>query len=349
MKLFEKNNEALKKFVLWIRIPKILPPFLTVFLYVHTVYKKNSSKVKVFKINAEPSKYLRWILAMLPFILTIALYVHTSYKRHQENPNDKIMPGLSMMIERIKEFTFIVKTDNKFDENGEFIPYVGPKSFSEAFDQNGVRGMWDYFKQGESQILKDFMATMYRFIIAMLFIFLGVFVGLFMGCFPYVESLLYRYILFLDKIPAMVLTPVLFIFVAAGNPAIITLVVIAVVPTIILDVYKKVKEVPSEQVIKGMTMKASTLENIFRITYAQIIPKIYDTIRLNFKSIINMLIVGELLGAEAGLGYRIFLVRRFMDMATILPYIIILSMFAFYLDLKVGNHVAKKYPWVNKD
>lgn len=285
---------------------------------------------------------------MIPFALTIIIYSYVSYNRHLENPQDKIMPGLTPMVERIKEFTFHVNTDNRYDQNGDMIVYKGPKSFSEAYDSGGTKGVWNYFRQGESQILKDFAATSVRFLIAMAIIFLSVFVGLFMGSFQYVESLLYRYVLFFDKIPAMVLTPLIFIFVTVGNPAIITLIVFAVAPTIMLDTYLKVKEVPKEQTIKGMTLDASTLENVFRITYAQIVPKIYDTIRLNFKSVINMLIVGELLGAEAGLGYRIFIVRRYMDMATIIPYIIILGVVIFLIDYWTRGYIQTKYKWLNK-
>ena len=305
-------------------------------------------KIKVFKINAKPKKYTTLFLSSLPFILTIALYIHTSSERRRENPDDKAMPRLMEMVESIKKFTFFVKTDNGFDTNGDIITYTGPKSFGEAWNKGGVKAMWKYFKKGESQVWKDFIATMNRFFIAMILIYLSLFIGLFMGCFPYIESIFYRYVLFFDKIPTMVLTPIIFIFVTAGNPAIITLIVMAVAPTIILDTYLKVKEVPKEQTIKGMTLKASTLENVFRITYPQIIPKVYDTMRLNFKSVINMLLIGELLGAEAGLGYRIFMVKRYTDMATIIPYILILGIFIYMLDSWERTYNEKTYPWLNK-
>jgi len=304
--------------------------------------------MKIFKINASPHRYTRFALAAIPFILTIAIYAYVSDQRRQENPEDKITPNLSMMIERVKQFTFAVNMDNQFDEDGEFVPYTGPRSFSEAYQQNGFQGVREYYQNGESQLWKDLMATSYRFVLALFLIYLSVFVGLFMGCLPYVDSLLYRYILFFDKIPALVLTPIIFIFVTVGNPAIITLIVIAVAPTIILDTYIKVKEIPSEQVIKGMTLDASTMENVFRITFSQIIPKVYDTIRLNFKSIINLLVVGELLGASAGLGKRIFLVRRYMDMATIIPYIIIFACLIFALDYIVRRYIQNNYTWLNK-
>lgn len=336
--VFKTIFSSLNKCVRW-----LLNLFLLLLTPINNIFVKH-----IFKINTSPHRYVKLFLSFLPFVLTIVLYFYVSIERRKENPNDKAMPRISEMVSKIQKFTFSAKIENQFDQDGNMTIYTGPKSFGEAYDQGGLPAMWDFFQKGESQIWKDTMATSYRFFIAMIFIFLSVFVGLFMGSFPYIESFLYKYVLFFDKIPTLVLTPILFIFVTAGNPAIITLIVLAVAPTIILDTYLKVKEVPKEQTIKGMTLKASTLENIFRITYVQIIPKVYDTIRLNFKSVINMLLVGELLGAEAGLGYRIFLVKRFMDMATIIPYIIYLGMFIYFLDLWVQQYIKKNYVWLNK-
>ncbi len=313
-------------------------------------------KSKFFRINAAPTRTAKLLLGMIPFILTILIYLQVSYDRRKENPNDKALPRFGEMIESIKKFTFFVNTKDLFDENGNMIPYTGPNSLGEAYTIGsakggmslGVKTAWAYFQKGQSQIWQDFTATMWRFLMAMVFIYLSIFFGLFMGCFPYMEAIFYKYVVFFDKIPTLVLTPILFIFVTAGNPAIITLIVMAVAPTIILDTFIKVKEIPREQITKGMTLNASTLESIFRITYAQIIPKVYDTIRLNFKSVINMLLIGELLGAEAGLGYRIFMVKRYTDMATIIPYIMILGGILYLLDLTFQKRIERKYKWANK-
>lgn len=305
-------------------------------------------EMKIFKINAAPTQSSRWILGVLPFILTIMVYLYISQERRKENPNDKALPRLHEMVESIKKFTFFVNTKDLFDENGDMLTYKGPKSFAEAYDMGGTTGVWNYFQKGQSQIWQDFSASMWRFLLGMLLIYLSSFIGLFMGKLPYMEAMLYNYIVFLDKIPALVLTPILFIFVTAGNPAIVTLIVIAVAPTIILDTFLRAKAVPQEQTVKGMTLNASTLENIFRITYAQIVPGIYDSMRLNLKSVINMLLVGELLGAEAGLGYRIFMVKRYTDMATIIPYIMILGGIVYLIDMQIRRNNAKKYRWVNK-
>jgi NitT/TauT family transport system permease protein len=169
-----------------------------------------------------------------------------------------------------------------------------------------------------------------------------------MGAFPYAEKLLYRFVLFFDKIPAIAVLPILFIVFGLGETAKIALIVIGVAPTIILDTYLKVKEVHDEQLVKGMTLNASQPEIVFRIIYPQIIPKVLDTVRLNFKAVILFLIAGEALAAEAGIGYRIFVVRRYMDMATIFPYVVWISVLAFLVDMAFRTWISRKYKWLNK-
>ena len=70
--------------------------------------------------------------------------------------------------------------------------------------------------------------------------------------------------------------------------------------------------------------------------------------RLNFKAILLFLIAGEALASQAGLGYRIFLVRRYVAMDIIIPYVIWISLLAFLADLAIRVFIKKRYPWLNK-
>ena len=73
-----------------------------------------------------------------------------------------------------------------------------------------------------------------------------------------------------------------------------------------------------------------------------------DTIRLNLKAVFLFLIAGEALAATGGLGYRIFLVRRYVAMDIIIPYVIWISLLAFLADLAVRVWIKKRYPWLDR-
>jgi NitT/TauT family transport system permease protein len=317
-----------------------------------------------YRLRTTPGRRISVLLSLVLFFLCIKLYYNTSVERHAENAQDKLVPTGEQLWEGFKTTVFVVNPKEEYDSNGEIIKNDLPQSFREArqLDKKALAegkfrnrlDVWrngyarKYLAQGESLLWQDTKASGLRILISMIFIFAGIYVGLFMGAYPYAEKLLYRFVLFFDKIPAIAVLPILFIVFGLGETAKIALIVIGVAPTVILDTYLKVKEVHDEQLVKGMTLGASQPEIVFRIIYPQIIPKVLDTIRLNFKSVILFLIAGEALAAEAGIGYRIFVVRRYMDMATIFPYVVWISLLAFLVDMAFRSWINQKYQWLNK-
>ncbi len=296
-----------------------------------------------FNINAKPSKWSSTALGLSLFAICILLYGISSNTRHTENPNDKLIPTASQMWQSFTKAVFQPVIEEEYDEEGALIETNQPRSLKEAYEAGQLIKM---LKEGSWQLWEDTTASFYRIFVSILFIFIGILIGLYMGVFPYVEKLLYRFVLFFDKIPALAVLPVLFIVFGLGETAKIALIVIGVAPTLILDTFLRVKEVPKEQLTKGMTLNASTHEIIYKIVFPQILPKILDTFRLNFKAIILFLIAGEALAAEAGLGYRIFVVRRYMDMATIIPYVIWISLLAFIIDWSLRTWINKSFKWI---
>ncbi|MFA6401260.1 MAG: ABC transporter permease subunit [Salinivirgaceae bacterium] len=296
-----------------------------------------------FNINAKPSKWSSATLGILLFAISIILYGYASINRHKENPNDKLIPTAGQMVHSFTKAIFQPVIEEQYNEEGELLETNQPRTLKEAYHSGKLKEM---LKNGEWQLWDDTKASAYRVFIAVLFIFLGILIGLYMGVFPYMEKLLYRFILFFDKIPALAVLPILFIVFGLGETAKIALIVIGVAPTLILDTFLRVKEIPKEQVTKGLTLNASTHEIIYKIVFPQILPKVLDTFRLNFKAIILFLIAGEALAAEAGLGYRIFVVRRYMDMATIIPYVIWISVLAFGIDWLLRRWIDTRFKWI---
>jgi NitT/TauT family transport system permease protein len=253
------------------------------------------------------------LLSSLLFVLSITVYIFISEARHAENPKDKLMPTIYKVVDGFERT---------------------------AFEKD---------RKGEYRLLVDTIASVRRFAISLIILSIfGVLLGLHMGVFPYWEKLFYRFVLFFDKTPAVALLPILFIVFGLGEVAKIALIVIGVMPTIVLDTYLRAKTVPREQIVKSLTLTASHFEIMYRVVLAQIFPKVLDTIRLNFKAIVLFLIVGEALAAKAGLGYRIFVVRRYVAMDIIIPYVIWISLLAFLADLVVRLWIKWRYPWVDK-
>jgi NitT/TauT family transport system permease protein len=104
---------------------------------------------------------------------------------------------------------------------------------------------------------------------------------------------------------------------------------------------------PAEQIIKAQTLGASTWQLIIRVIMPQMWPRLIDALRLNLGSAWLFLIASEAIASTDGLGYRIFLVRRYMAMDVILPYVAWITLLAFGMDALLRLVRAKAFPWAD--
>jgi NitT/TauT family transport system permease protein len=264
------------------------------------------------RTDAQPSVVARSVLSILLFALLISAYLAGSYYRHQENPQDNVMPTVAQMLDGLKRSAF-------------------------EPDRNGELRLWI-----------DTLASAWRFGIALGVIFLAIPLGVGMGLFPYVEALFYRFLVFFDKIPALSALPILFIVFGLDELSKIALIVIGVFPTVALDAHLRAKSMPREQIHKAQTLGASEHEIAYRIVLPQIFPKMLDTIRLNLKAAMLLLIAGESLAATVGLGYRIFVVRRYVAMDIIIPYVLWMTGLLFLTDWFIHWVIRRRYVWLDK-
>jgi NitT/TauT family transport system permease protein len=261
-------------------------------------------------VHLRPST--RFMLSILFFVVAIMAYLLVSYYRHIENPQDNVMPTPAQMFDGLQRTAF-------------------------ERDRNGDLRLW-----------VDTAASAQRFGIAIAVLFLAVPLGVGMGLFPYVEALFYRFLVFFDKLPALSVLPILFIIFGLGELSKIALIIIGVFPTIALDAYLRSQAIPREQIHKAHTLGASEHEIAYRIVLPQIFPKMLDTIRLNLKAATLLLIAGESLAATVGLGYRIFVVRRYVAMDIIIPYVLWMTVLLFLMDWLIQWVIKTRYTWLDK-
>ncbi len=264
------------------------------------------------RTDAQPSVAAQGVLSILFFVLLIAAYLAGSYYRHLENPQDNVMPTASQMVDGMKR---------------------------SAFERD---------RDGELRLWVDTLASARRFGIALGVIFLAIPLGVWMGLFPYVEALFYRFLVFFDKIPALSVLPILFIVFGLGELSKIALIVIGVFPTVALDAHLRAKAIPREHIDKAHTLGASEHDIVYCIVLPQLFPKMLDTIRLNLKAAMLLLIAGESLAAAVGLGYRIFVVRRYVAMDIIIPYVLWITGLLFFTDGFIQWVIRRRAVWLDK-
>lgn len=272
-----------------------------------------SSRPRLFGLHATPSFRFSLLLASLPFVLLIAVYLSASHIRHQDNPQDKLVPSVSQMISAMDRLAF---TEDK--RTGKYL-------------------MWS-----------DTLSSLIRLGIGVLVAaFIGLMLGLNMGMFPGLQATLLPGVTFISMIPPLAILPILFIVAGIDEFAKIMLIIIGVFPVISRDIYLAVKKLPHEQVTKALTLGATQLGVVYRIVLPQILPRLLDSLRLSLGAAWLFLIASEAIASTDGLGYRIFLVRRYLAMDVIIPYVLWITMLGFVFDWLLRRAVTKFFPWYN--
>lgn len=266
-------------------------------------------------INRHPSKAASMALAMLPFIALLIAYMVASDIRLTENPNDKLLPGLTTIVDAIDRMAF----------------------------QESVRtGTYLFWDDTQASLLRLLMGVGISALI-------GLVIGTLNGLIPYVKANLSPFVAILSMVPPMAILPILFIVFGLGELSKVVLIVFGVAPFLMRELQQRVVELPQEQIIKAQTLQASTGQIILRVVLPQLLPRLIDAVRLSLGAAWLFLIAAEAVASTEGLGYRIFLVRRYMSMDVILPYVVWITSLAFMLDFSLKKLSHLIFPWYHKE
>ncbi len=262
-------------------------------------------------INIRPSPITKVILGALPFALTLLVYLWASDIRLAENPNDKLMPAFSSFFSAMGELVF-----EPSQRSGEYL------------------------------FLQDSISSLRRLLLGVILsASVGLVLGVLNGAIPVLRANLSPYITIVSLIPPMAVLPILFIVFGLDELSKVMLIFIGITPFLIRDLQSKTLELPSEQLIKAQTLGASTWQIIIRVMLPQVLPRLIEALRLSLGPAWLFLIAAEAIAAQNGLGYRIFLVRRYLSMDIILPYVVWITLLAFLFDWLLHVFSERAFPW----
>ena len=146
-------------------------------------------------------------------------------------------------------------------------------------------------------------------------------------------------------IPPLAILPVLFIVFGLGELSKVMLIVIGIAPVMTRDLEQRAREIPLEWLIKAQTLGANTWTLILRVILPHLMPRLLIALRLALGSAWLFLIAAESIASTEGLGFRIFLVRRFLAMDVILPYVAWITLLAWLMDQSLKKLTSALFPW----
>ncbi len=262
-------------------------------------------------INKRPSRAASVMLGLVPLIMLLLLYMAGSEARLAENEADKLLPSFEQFGDAIKRMAF-----EPSKRTGEYLFWVDTQSSLIRLGLGvGIAALT------------------------------GLIVGVLTGALPSVGSTLNPLLTIVSLIPPLAVLPILFIVLGLGELSKVVLIAIGVMPFIARDIQRRTQEIPSEQLIKAQTLGANTAQIILRVILPQIMPRLIDAVRLSLGAAWLFLIAAEAIASTDGLGYRIFLVRRYMAMDVILPYVAWITLLAFIFDWMLARINYLCFPW----
>ena len=255
------------------------------------------------------------LLKILPFVILGLVYWIAADARHALNPEDKLLPTFEALGDAIK--TMVMEPDELTEE-----PILYTDTIASL-----------------TRIAKGLgIATA-----------IGLVLGIVQGTLPLFRSLLSPFSAAISLIPPIAILPILLVVFGMEESAKVALIAIGVAPFLVRDTQQRSMELSEELLIKVQTLGASTWQIIVRVVLPHVMPRLLDALRLSLGSAWLFLITAEAIASSEGLGYRIFLMRRYMEMDVILPYVAWITLLAFLMDWVLAVIIRKAFPWYRKE
>lgn len=255
----------------------------------------------------------RLSLAAIPFVIVVVVYAIGSHLRRLENPADKVLPSFGDMAETF--WRYATTADRR---SGEIL----------LWSDTGL----SLARLGAGMLIAALIALS---------------LGILIGFVPRVRATLAPFVAAISLIPPITVLPILFIVFGLGEAAKIALIVVGTAPVMTRSLAQAVMDIPDEQIIKAETLGANARQLIFRVVLPQIWPRLITAMRLGLVPAWIFLISAEAIASTGGLGYRIFLVRRYLAMDVIIPYVVWITLLAYIIDRLLHAFSRRAFRWAH--
>jgi NitT/TauT family transport system permease protein len=264
-------------------------------------------------INSKPGRLERIALGALPFVALIVTYAVASHLRRLDNPADKLLPSLEAMADAFGRAAF------------------------EADRRSG-----DYLLWGDTadSLLRLGAGLGVAVVVA-------VSLGVLIGFVPRARATFGPVVAAISLVPPITVLPILFIIAGLGEASKILLIVVGTAPVMVRALAQAVADIPDEQIVKAETLGASSWQMVTRIVLPQVWPKLIAALRLALIPAWIFLVSAEAIASTSGLGYRIFLVRRYLAMDLILPYVAWITLLAYGIDRLLLAASRRLFRWAH--
>jgi NitT/TauT family transport system permease protein len=161
---------------------------------------------------------------------------------------------------------------------------------------------------------------------------LGLVFGLWLALSPMASAVLDPFIKALNSMPRLILAPIFAMWFGLGIWSKVALGVTIVFFIVFFNVYQGVREVSPVAIANARMLGASRAQLIRRVYTPSAMTWVFSSLHLSVGMAFVGAVIGEYLGAAAGVGYLILQAESTFDIDTVVAGIILLTVFAVALD-----------------
>lgn len=265
-------------------------------------------------INKLPLK--KAILGSLPFLVLLLVYLFLAAERHQINPDDKLLPLPSQIYQGILWC---------------FTPGTGDTESNLPI------------------IIADTYASLKRLLIGLsLSSIIAVGLALLMQNFELIRLTLHPLILFFAKIPSVALLPILLLWIGINENSKISLVILGLTPYMCLHLLEDLKRNQHAFQEIVLSMNLPLWQQFLYVDLPLLRPSFVHQIQTSLGPAWLFLLIAEVIGAKHGLGYRIFVIRRFLRMDVIIIYVLWIT-FLSVVIYSAFNIYKRRFTWYSNE
>ena len=275
-------------------------------------------------------------------------------KWRQLLPNHWQILGLVCLIVAYEAFAWWVFTDNprRADRMFPRIEYVARVSFPEfatyyGFDE-GLLGYRQNVGQALMVLFENALVTVRRLVIGLVAgIGLGIGVGLLVGMSRWARDVVLPPVLLLRTIPILALIPLFMFWFGAREIGILIFVSFAVFSMMIVNTLEAIRNVPPIYQDYARCMGATRRQIYRTVIVPAILPSLNGGIRVILGLSFAIVLAGELLATDSGLGWLMILSERFFMIGRIVVIVVIFVILSLILNglyLAASRYVNRWVP-----
>ncbi len=260
---------------------------------------------------AENRSKIWFLCPFAPFVILLVIYWLLADQRHADNPNDRLMPLPAQL-------------------------YAGLKWTLTP----GAAGLGN-----EIPIYRDTIASFARLIAGLIISgSLAMVLALSMHVSRFCHEMWYPLVVVIAKIPPIALLPILLLWMGVTETSKIGLLVLGLSPYLCLNLKNDLQRNSIKFSEKLSTLPIPVWQQLIYIDIPTIWPSFLHNLQISLGPAWLFLLVAESIGAKHGLGYRIFVVRRYLAMDIILVYVLWITLLSVVLYTLIGLW-KKKFSW----